>query len=365
MSASNPNQSSSAIDIPWNTPWPASELERVSTCPVCGSAQRSVLHEGLIDNVFFVAPGKWTLHRCKQCRSAYLDPRPNRESIHLAYATYYTHQQVSERNKYSSLSSLHKLRRQLVNGYTNWRFSTHAVPATVLGILAAFVMPNLKTIINRKYRHMPKLPRGGAKLLDIGCGDGSFLSLARTCGWEVVGLDPDPKAVANAGTQGLTVYRGGIEYFDGKTELFDVITLNHVIEHVHDPVKVLKVCHALLKPGGQLWLATPNIDSFGHARFQKNWRGLETPRHLVLFNKQSLCQAIISAGFAAPHDQPQQSNCAGMFKASLAMEQGHSPYQDLAISRLLQWKIFKAVYAEVFLPSRQEFLCVTTRKSAR
>lgn len=364
MSTSNPNQASLPTDAPWNTPWTESDLESVPACPICGSVERFILHDGLIDNVFFCASGKWTLWKCAKCSGAYLNPRPSRGTIHLAYATYYTHQQVSERNEYSSLSTFHKLRRQVVNGYTNWRFSTHAVPSTVLGVLAAFVIPNFKTIIDRQFRHMPKLPRGGAKLLDIGCGNGSFLSLARTCGWEVVGLDPDLKAVANAGKQGLTVYQGGIEYFDGKTELFDVITLNHVIEHVHDPVKVLKVCHALLKPGGQLWLATPNIDSFGHARFHKNWRGLETPRHLVLFNRQSLCQAIVSAGFPAPRDQPQQSNCAGMFKASFAMEQGHSPYQDLVIPKLLQWQIFKAGYAEAILPSRQEFLCVTTRKLA-
>ena len=53
-------------------------------------------------------------------------------------------------------------------------------------------------------------------------------------------VDLDPKAVANAETKGLTVHRGGIEYFDGKQELFDVITINHVIEHVYDPSRFLR-----------------------------------------------------------------------------------------------------------------------------
>lgn len=351
-------------DVTWQNEWPIDGLEHLGCCPVCGCTDRAVLHEELVDNVFFCASGKWTQWKCAKCNSAYLDPRPTQSTIHLAYANYYTHHVAAEKDNYASMSPFRKLRRRLVNGYTNWRYSTSNMPANAFGVLAAFLMSNLKKVLDRQYRHLPRLPGGGGILLDVGCGDGSFLNLARTCGWDVVGLDPDPKAAANAAQQGLTVYKGGIEHFDGKSDLFDVITLNHVIEHVHDPVAVLKTCHTLLKPGGQLWLATPNIDSFGHARFHKNWRGLETPRHLVLFNRQSLCQAIVSAGFPAPRDQPQQSNCAGMFKASFAMEQGHSPYQDLVIPKLLQWQIFKAGYAEAILPSRQEFLCVTTRKLA-
>lgn len=76
----------------------------------------------------------------------------------------------------------------------------------------------------------------------------------------------------------------------------------------NEPFMVREACHALLKPGLQLWLETPNIDSFGYARFQKIWRGLKTPRHLVLFNRQSLSQAFVRQVFmrytAAPVRAP-------------------------------------------------------------
>ena len=135
--------------------------------------------------------------------------------------------------------------------------------------------------------------------MDIGCGDGSFLQVAQTCGWDVIGIDPDPKVVANCRSQGWNVLQGDIEQFYDKERLFDVITMNHVIEHVHDPLAVLKACHRLLKPGGQLWLETPNIDSFGHLQYGRNWRGLEPPRHLLLFNQRSLLTALLAAGFTS------------------------------------------------------------------
>ena len=350
-------------NTPWNSPWPDDGLEHLGQCPVCRSEHRKLLHKDIIDNVFFCAYGKWTLWRCANCESSYLDPRPTQDTIHLAYANYYTHQDVNKKDDYTSLNLFRKLRRRLVNGYTNWRYSSNAVPSSALGALVAFVIPSLKKVLDRQYRHMPRPPDVGGRLLDVGCGDGSFLSLARSCGWDVIGLDPDPEAATNAAKQGLTVYEGGIEYFDGKTELFDVITMCHVIEHVHDPVNVLKICHSLLKPGGQLWLETPNIDSLGHARFQENWRGLETPRHLVLFNRRSLNQAFVDAGFSAPHDCVRPSPHAGMFESSFAMEQGFSPYQRVAIPKVLKWQASIASYVVKLLPSRREFLTVAARKA--
>jgi 2-polyprenyl-3-methyl-5-hydroxy-6-metoxy-1,4-benzoquinol methylase len=281
----------------------------------------------------------------------------------LAYASYYTHQEAGVKDEYASLSMLRKVRRCLVNGYTNWRFSTNAMPSSAMGVPVVFVIPKLKKLIDQQYRHLPRLPKGGGRLLDVGCGDGSFLRHARNCGWDVVGLDPDTKAVANAAKHGLVVHQGGIELFRDQFELFDVITLNHVIEHVHDPVVLLKACHSLLKHGGQLWLSTPNIDSFGHYRFQKNWRGLETPRHLVIFNRRSLNRAFIAAGFLAPTDRACVSPCKGMFNMSSAMEQGHTHNEIIDPPLTVKLQTWMAELGEMVLPSRREFLIVSTRKA--
>jgi SAM-dependent methyltransferase len=134
-------------------------------------------------------------------------------------------------------------------------------------------------------------------LLDVGCGDGKFLVLAQQMGWAVTGLEPDPSAASNTRAKGITVIEGDISALADHVACFDVITCSHVIEHVHDPVAVLQAMHRLLKPGGRLWIETPNINSFGHERYGEHWRGLEPPRHLVLFNVESLSKVLHTIGF--------------------------------------------------------------------
>ena len=300
MSASNLLNSTSAANAPGNTPWPADEFENLSACPVCSSAERTLLYKDLVDSVFFCAPGKWTCWRCSDCGSAYLDPRPSLASIHLAYGTYYTHLKAPTKSHYAALGPVRKLRRRLVNGYTNWRFSTREAPASRIGVSALWAAWPLK--MRARSRISAFTPPSGRRRRATGSRlwrwlvprGGAYVWVGR------VGTDPDPKAVANCLNQGFNALQGGIEQFDGQERLFDVITLSHVLEHLHDPKGVLQACHRLLKPGGQLWLETPNIDSLGHRQYGRNWRGLEPPRHLVLFNPRSLTlRALLRTVFRA------------------------------------------------------------------
>lgn len=348
---------------PWRMPWPRDQLENVVMCPVCSSRERAPLHEDLIDNVFFCAPGKWASWRCSQCGSYYLDPRPSPNSIHLAYADYYTHRDASPKASYIELSALRKLRRRLVNGYTNWRFSTRESPASAIGRLAVWAAWPRRIALDREFRHLPRVPEAGGSLLDLGCGDGAFLRLARSCGWDVVGLDPDPKAVANCVKQGLKVLEGGIERFHRDRDLFDVITMSHVVEHLHDPVGVLKACHRLLKPGGRLWIETPNVASLGHRHYGRNWRGLEPPRHLVLFNRSSLKTALSAAGFTRIDSVRRPNPVAWIASASDRIERGSTDDQPASLS--LEQKIMIRCYGmlQAIFPACQEFLTVIAVKS--
>jgi SAM-dependent methyltransferase len=199
-------------------------------------------------------------------------------------------------------------------------------------------------------------------VLDVGCGDGAFLLNARSCGWEAIGVDPDPKAVANASSKGLTVYESGIEYFDGKKEIFDAITLSHVIEHVHDPIAVLEFCFTLLKPGGQLWIETPNIDSLGHRHFRSNWRGLEVPRHLVLFNRNSLQHAVQLVGFSVPREISYRNAVPGLFRESFAIEGGCRSEGSGELSFRQRLQIVLAMSLGILNPGRREFLAVCSHK---
>ena len=327
MSLSNPITSSVALDQPWEKPWAANELEHIPACPVCGSTQREVLHDDLIDNVCFVAAGRWTLHRCIQCRSAYLDPRPNPASIGRAYGTYYTHDVGTPREDINQLKGFRRWRRMLANGYTNHRYGTEHQPASVLGVWVARLLPQQRQALDVQYRYLPK-PQKGQTLLDIGCGNGGFLESAKHAGWDVLGLEPDPKAAEAARQRGLDVRVGTIEVLANESACFDVITLSHVIEHVHTPQDVLTAVHRLLKPGGLVYVDTPNIESRGAKLFGSNWRGLEIPRHLVLFNPDSLLKILAENGFDHISLKRRTAVIPGMYWSSMRIAEGKSPYES-------------------------------------
>lgn len=153
----------------------------------------------------------------------------------------------------------------------------------------------LRAIVGGSIRWLEAHERG--RLLDVGCGNGSFLDQMRQLGWDVTGVEPDGAAVTVAREKlGLQVFEGSLEEAGLPAGHYDAITMNHVIEHLPDPIVTLKECHRVLKPGGELVVATPNIKGMGSQFFGEHWRGLEVPRHLHLFCPQSLRMAAERAG---------------------------------------------------------------------
>lgn len=306
--------------------WPTQDLERVPTCPLCGGKERQHVYSGLSDADLFGAPGHWTLYECQACHAGYLDPRPTPDSVGRAYERYYTHD-ATDGVPASNDGWSARLFTALVNGYSNWRYGTTRRPATRLGILVALCLPQKRSLLDRKFRHWPPERSSGAKLLDVGLGSGAFMELAQAGGWTATGVDLDHRAVKNARAKGLDAIYGGIETLATKCETFDYITISHVIEHVYDPVSVLECAYRLLKPGGRIWIETPNWRAVGRRIYGRAWRGLEPPRHLVLFTWDTLGVLLERAGFRNVEPMPVRAVTSHVFQASDALERGLNPYQ--------------------------------------
>jgi 2-polyprenyl-3-methyl-5-hydroxy-6-metoxy-1,4-benzoquinol methylase len=142
-----------------------------------------------------------------------------------------------------------------------------------------------------------RAPRPGGRLLDVGFGDGSTLVRMRELGWDVVGIETDPVCVANSRALGLDTRQGTLKAHAFQDASFDAIHASHVLEHVHDPLGLLRECHRILKPGGVVVMTTPNLASWGHRRFGAGWVPLDSPRHVMLFSPQNARTILRKAGF--------------------------------------------------------------------
>lgn len=245
-------------------------------CPACGYSG-ALLHEDLKDQLFG-ASGDWSLRRCsnESCALLWLDPCPIEEDIAKAYATYYTHEDV-EKKSFIKSRAIGLMRHLFVN---------------IIGGLCGQGKER-EDIAHLYLKDM--LP---GRVLDIGCGDARFLNRMKRLGWTAQGIDFDAAAARNAKNLfDIDVQIGTLESLQFPEGTFDAVTMNHVIEHVFDPIALLTEIRRILKPGGRLVVVTPNAMSVGHSIYGRFWRGLEPPRHIQIFTPCALETVARSAKF--------------------------------------------------------------------
>jgi 2-polyprenyl-3-methyl-5-hydroxy-6-metoxy-1,4-benzoquinol methylase len=235
------------------------------------------------------------------CGLVWLDPVPLEEDIYKAYLNYYTHAAKGEEHPKSL--------------YRHFRSFGLAVLLKATTLFCG--LTKQKNDVDKM--HLDGVPLG--RLLDIGCGSGAFLHKMKASGWTVEGLDFDADAACAAmDTYGVQVRVGRLADMDYESESFDAITMHHVIEHVFDPVSLLREIWRILKPRGRLIVVTPNVNSWGHEQFGECWRGLEPPRHVRLYNSRALANATAAAGFQQIDAYSTAANAGSIIAPSIALD---------------------------------------------
>lgn len=330
------------------------ELIEVASCPVSGD--RGVVKIASVGDAYFGTEGRWRYRENPRTGHLWLDPRPAPEHIGELYANYYTHTAATPSASIWQRAQALALARHL--GYPN--------PGPV-GFAAQLVsrLPSVADAAEMDVMRVPAAKSG--RLLDVGCGGGAFLQRMRDAGWRVTGTEPDPNAAARLRDRlGFPVF-SSVEEVESRPERFDLITLSHVIEHVSDPLAILRQLAALLTPNGQLLITTPNVKGLGARLFGPAWRGLEPPRHFNVFSPQSLAEAVRSAGLRVDVQTTHVRLARGIFYLSTLARRGQRDLENQrrASSRPLKiagyfFQVLEAALVRAFPSAGEELYCAAS-----
>jgi 2-polyprenyl-3-methyl-5-hydroxy-6-metoxy-1,4-benzoquinol methylase len=234
-------------------------MENLSECPVCKNA---LFSEFLQSRDFFLSQEPFIIVSCDRCGFRFTNPRPSPEEIERYYKS----------EEYISHDTAGK------------------------GIFPRLYRVVRNYSIRRKY-NLVKSMAGGKTLLDIGCGTGEFLSYCKRMGYETFGIEPSDKARAFANEKlNLNVRpESGLQECGNGT--MDVITLWHVLEHVHDLNGRMRKIREIIKETGKVIIAVPNSGSPDAAYYKEFWAAYDLPRHLYHFTRSSLEELAQKNGF--------------------------------------------------------------------
>lgn len=223
--------------------------ERLLKCPLCKSG--NILNHQLVKD-HAVSKKEFTLCRCADCTLLFTNPRPTEEEIgpYYDFKEYYSHEDQ-------------------VQNFTQWLYQKVR-----------------KSSIQRKVGLIDSLVKGGF-LLDYGCGTGEFLQEAKKQQWTIRGIEPSDKARSQAVNKLTTEVLSTLDELP-ELEAYDVITLFHVLEHIHSLRKTVKKLVNHLKSNSYMVIAVPNPESTDARHYTSDWAGYDVPRHLYHFSQQSM-----------------------------------------------------------------------------
>ncbi len=284
-----------------------------AACVVCGGAGPFEIVEGVRDFEYGVIPERrMQEHRCAACGSDFLYPRPTDAELEAYYPA-----------DYHAFHDDH-------------------------GWLARFLVGLRGRFRARAYSRMLD-GRSGA-LFDVGVGDcRHFDALHRHANIECSGVEIVPDVAARARARGYDVVTGTLETMDIDRHIgrYDIVSMNHVLEHVVSPHIMLGRAFALLKPGGRVIGQLPSASCWERDLFGKVWAGYHFPRHLQAFSQSGLRDLLRRSGFAdiavrtAPHLQSALSVQNALIAAGWRprMRFGKTPIYSLLLMTVMPFEL--------------------------
>jgi SAM-dependent methyltransferase len=244
-------------------------------CPICGSDRTRLYRTDMTDLEYFVVPQRaFTMQKCGSCGSEFLSPRPLESELPPFYPSDY-----------------------------------HAYNENHSGVARLLVQFRARSRA-RFYGGLVRTRPG--RIFDVGTGDcRHFDELRRHLDLECAGVEIQPDVAAKGRARGYDVIEGTLEEADltGHFGRYDIVSMNHVLEHVVSPHVMLERARDLLRPGGHLIGQLPTVSSWENRLFGRNWGGYHFPRHLQIPSKAGLSGLLEDVGFSsvkirsAPHIQ--------------------------------------------------------------
>jgi len=228
-------------------------------CPICDQPLRPT-HVRAFDRLV-TGDGPFTVAECASCQYGVTVPQLSDEELARYYPIEY-YETYYEHSGKRSANSLYRLR-----GRVRRRSAA------------------------RRYRRPPYLMDGNTagRMLDVGCGSGELLQHFAKRGWETYGIDPGSSAADAAARRGARVHQGTLRDQPWQPGSFQLITFQHALEHVDDPIDSLRRARALLAPGGLLIVDVPNWSCWQRRfLFRNRWAHLDLPRHQQHFSPRGL-----------------------------------------------------------------------------
>jgi 2-polyprenyl-3-methyl-5-hydroxy-6-metoxy-1,4-benzoquinol methylase len=235
----------------------------VNRCNSCGSASHSVVGTGT-DFEYHTCDNEFTFVRCNDCGLIWLKNRPEVGELGSIYPEEYIP---------------HNFNEHLGGLITNLRNGVQA----------------------KKVKALAKFLPDDAIVVDVGPGNGEFLRLIQKFGrpgWDLWGIDFSPEACKHLEKLGFGAVQSRFEDAAWSIDPPHVITMNQVIEHLEDPARAIEKAYSMLRPGGYLFLETPNTWAWDYTLFKgRYWGGWHIPRHWVLFDEKTLGRTLVGKGF--------------------------------------------------------------------